>query len=213
MRRPAPAEASNDNRPATALVTALAFARHREASCDRSFGHTKAQKILHVVEYAAGLDLGRNPIADAAGPNDFPHMLAAETWAETHEHFRFDKTGTPYQLQPLSGFGALVRQADAIDPATRKRIDRIIDLFLHMDAREAELFATVYAAWNNLLIDGATISDDAIVRAAREDWHESKLGILRAEFLKALAAVKRSGFTPSGKGKRVGAPPHPQLAL
>ena len=207
---PAPL-AINDNQFRTAIVIALSFSRHRSAGYERTFGHTKEQKIIHLIESEAGFDLGRSPLKDAAGPNDFRHMLAAEAWAEENRYFRVRDMGKGYQLEPLERFDALLRQADVIDLKTRKMIDRVIEIFLPMKKDEAALFATVYAAWNNLLIDGVTPNDDAIIREAREDWHPAKLDIPRGEFVKALAAVRRSGMSPTGTGKRIGEPPHPKL--
>lgn len=198
--------AANDNRSRTAAIIARAFARHRRRQRDWSFGHVKAQKTLHMVEAVAEYELDRVPIKDAAGPNDMPHMGRAERWAEDNRHFRFRKVGEGYRLEPMDGFDALLRQADAIDTMQLRAIDRVIDIFIPMDMREAELFATVYAAWNNLLIDGATLTDDTIIREARDDWHHKKLDIDRSEFVKALAAVRKSGMIPTGKGKRVGEP-------
>jgi type I restriction enzyme, S subunit len=198
---PAPA---NDNNLRSAIIIALAFARHRAAGAERSFGHTKEQKIMHVVECHSGFDLGRNPQKDAAGPNDFQHMLKVEAWAEANRHFRVFDTGKGYRLETLDRFDALLRKVDMIDPDTRKVIDRVIAVFLPMGMREAELFATVYAAWNNLLIDGEPDTDDAIIREAREDWHPKKANIPRPEFVTALAEVRRSALIPTGKGKRVG---------
>lgn len=198
--------AGDDSRPMTAAIMARAFARHQRNQRDLTFGHVKAQKTLHMVEAVAGYELGRTPIKDAAGPNDMPHMGRAERWAEDNRHFRFPKVGEGYRLEPLDAFDALLRQTAAIETIQLKAIDRVIDIFIPMDTREAELFATVYAAWNNLLIDRQTPVDDAIIREAREDWHREKLKIDRAEFVKALAAVRRSGMIPTGKGKRVGEP-------
>jgi hypothetical protein len=41
--------------------------------------------------------------------------------------------------------------------------------------RQAEIVATLYAAWNNLLLDGQQPNDEAIVSEAREQWHKDKL--------------------------------------
>lgn len=204
LTKPVTPSAANDNALRSALIIALAYARHRAAGFERTFGHTKEQKIMHVVESEAGFYLGRNPQKDAAGPNDFRHMLAAEAWAEENRHFRVRDTGKGYRLEPLERFDALLRQADAIDPDKRNAINRVIDVFLPMNMREAELFATVYAAWNNLKLDGEPDTDDAIIWEAREDWHPKKLEIPRSDFVKALAAVRKSGLIPTGKGMRVG---------
>lgn len=199
----ATAQPANDNRRNTAMVLALAFARHQRANRDRSFGHVKAQKILHMVEAEAGFDLGRAPRRDAAGPNDFPHMLAAEDWAMATKHFSFSKSGEGYTFKPLTNFDDLTKAARAIEPVTRTRIERVIDLFIPMDMQQSEVFATVYAAWNNLLIEGKPISDDTIINAAREDWHPNKLKIDRVEFVKALHQLRDKNCTPSGQGKFV----------
>ena len=83
----------------------------------------------------------------------------------------------------------------------------MIDVFLPMDMQASELFATIYAAWNNLKLDREPETDDAIIWEARDGWHPKKTEIPRIEFVKALAAVRKSGMIPTGKGKRVGEPP------
>jgi hypothetical protein len=52
--------------------------------------------------------------------------------------------------------------------------DRIIKLFLPMETEHAEVVATVYAAWNDLLLDGKNPTDEAIVSEARENWSEER---------------------------------------
>ena len=93
----------------------------------------------------------------------------------------------------------------------RARIEKIIALFVPMDTDDAELFATLYAAWNNMLIEGKSPDDADILRAAREDWHPDKLKIPRDRFAAALRHLKASEFVPSGRGKFV--PPAPQRDL
>lgn len=203
-----------DARRDTAMVLALAYERHKGQNRDKSLGHTKEQKILHMVEAEAGFDLGRHPIRDAAGPNDFEHMLAAEEWAEANQYFSVTKRPSGgYQFQPLAQFRELLRFAHSIDPATRKKIDRIIDAFIPMDMQEAEVFATVYAAWNNLLIEGRTPTEDEIIRAAREEWHSNKLDIPPMKFVKSLRQLRASKFVPQGQGRFVPAPPQGVLPL
>ncbi|MGL4638088.1 MAG: restriction endonuclease subunit S [Beijerinckiaceae bacterium] len=198
-------QAANDNRQTTAMVLALAFERHKRANRDKSLGHVKAQKILHMVEAEAGFDLGRTPRRDAAGPNDFQHMLAAEEWAESAKHFSFTKIGEGYTFKPLSNFDVLTAAARKIAPTTLAQINRIIDLFIPMDMQQSEVFATVYAAWNNLVIEGKPVTDDAIIRAAREDWHPSKIAIPRTRFTDALRDLRAKGCTPTGQGRFVAA--------
>jgi hypothetical protein len=179
---------------------------------DKTFGHVKAQKILHLVEAEADFDLGRTPIKDAAGPNDFPHMLAAEEWAEARKHFRFPrKSGGGYQFVTMANYDELLDSARLIEPAKREKIERIIDLFVPMDMQEAELFATVYAAWNNLLLEGHSPTGEDIVRAARENWHEKKSTIPRHKFFEALRLLRDKDCKPAGRGRKVESSPQGSL--
>ena len=203
-----------DMRRDTALVIALAYERHKKSNRDKSFGRTKEQKILHMVEAEAGFNLGRQPIRDAAGPNDFQHMLDAEEWAEANRYFRVSERATGgYEFQPLDQFRELLSFAGSIDPAIRAKIERVIDAIIPMNMQEAEVFATVYAAWNNLLIEGKAPSDDEIIRAARDEWHFSKLDIHRAKFVEALRRVRASNFVPQGQGRFVPPPAQGRLPL
>lgn len=72
-----------------------------------------------------------------------------------------------------------------------------------MDTRTIEIFATVYAAWNNLLLQGAPISDESIVTEARENWHPRKLAIERSRFFGAITWIRQHGFVPRGTGRVV----------
>lgn len=73
-----------------------------------------------------------------------------------------------------------------------------------MKSEDAEVFTTVHAAWNNLLHDGETISDDAIVKEARDTWHPAKLKISAQKFHDAIKLIRAKGVEPDGKAKYVG---------
>lgn len=62
-------------------ITALALQKHIEKNQQHSFHHVKAEKIIHLSEYILNIDLERNPVKDAAGPNDFTHAKKVESRA------------------------------------------------------------------------------------------------------------------------------------
>ncbi|GLR55266.1 restriction endonuclease subunit S [Shinella yambaruensis] len=190
----------------SAYILSLAYVRHRFARRERTFGHVKAQKILHLVEAEAGFDLGRAPMRDAAGPNDFKHMLAVEQWAREHERFVFENNGAGYVLRQLSDFDKSLATEHGPEPSARAIATRLIDLFVPMDTRQAEIFATVYSAWNNLLIEGQAPTDTEIVWAARDGWHPDKLKLPARDFFSALAKLRLEGIVPKGTGKFVHGP-------
>ena len=74
---------------------------------------------------------------------------------------------------------------------------------LPLNLQRSEVVATVYAAWNNLLLDGQSPTDEQIVLAARENWHPDKLLIDRDNFFKTIDWIRKKNICPQGKGKRV----------
>ena len=165
-------------------VLAIAYQLHEKKRKQHLFGHVKAEKIAHLIEARLGIDLGRNPIKDAAGPNDYPHLKAVEHRAKMAGFFVFQgskKTG--YQFAKRQLFDALVEKTRAALGNQNRALDDLLELMAPMNTQQAEIFATVYAAWNNLLLDGLPVTDESIVLEARENWHADKLAIPREKFL------------------------------
>jgi type I restriction enzyme S subunit len=169
------------------------------------FGHVKAEKIAHLVEAHLGIDLERVPVKAAAGPNDYPHLKKVESRAKKANWFdvRQQKADGAYIFHKQHGFDALLgKSAQALgDRATE--VDALINLLLPLNTRQAEIVATLYAAWNNLLLLGRSPSDEEIVYEARENWHASKLGIEREKFFKSLEWMRKQELVPVGRGRYV----------
>ncbi len=187
-----------------AAVLAIAYRAHEAKDRLKHFGHVKGEKIAHMVEYHIGINLDRSPVKDAAGPNDYPHLKKVESRAKKAGFFSVRKRDARYELTPLGGFDHLIERASEALGDRLDAVEDLIALMLPMTARQSEILATVYAAWNNLLVDGHDPADDAIVREAREDWHREKLKIPRGRFLKAIKWIRDNDLAPKGVGKKVG---------
>lgn len=188
-----------------AQVLAFAHSRHVTLGRAANFGHVKAQKTLHAVEAIGGLDLGRQPIKDAAGPNDFTHMRQAEDWARQQGFFEFvERANGGYDFRQLQNYGKLLHEAkrrlEQVDVTAKRAVELLVD----MDSDWAEIVVTTHAAWNNLILDRATITDDAIVHAARDNWHPDKLRYDKSRFHDAIRFIRNKGIEPDGTAKRVG---------
>jgi type I restriction enzyme S subunit len=186
-----------------ANVIAIAYVRHAKQQREKTFGRVKEQKVLHLVESIAKVDLGRQPMKDAAGPNDFQHMLKAEQWAKEQSFFEMVDRGQGYDFRQLKDFDKHLSRAQQELGPLLTRIEEVIDLLVPMDSQEAEVFATVHAAWNNLLIDGIDATEAAILNEARGTWHPHKLNIPEQKFKKAIELVRSKGLVPDGTGKYV----------
>lgn len=190
----------------SANVIALAYCQHETNKRDKTFGRVKAQKLLHLVESIAGIELGRKPIKDAAGPNDSVHMRAAENWAKKEQFFEFKQRtdGVGYNFIKLKRFDELLASAQAELQFYIDKFSSVVNLLMYKNKEEAEIFATVHAAWNNLIIDNVRIDDDSIIYEARNNWHPDKLKISEQAFRKAIQEIKNKRLEPDGKAKYVG---------
>lgn len=187
-------------------ILAMAHQLHEEAGRLEHFGHVKAEKIAHMVEARLGISLGRKPVKDAAGPNDFNHLKKVEHRARMTNCFEFKRTdNAAYRVQKLRGFDRLIERTQTALGNRLEEVERLLQWMLPMNAQQAEIVATVYAAWNNLLLDGKNPTDEEIVLESRENWHPNKLKIPRDKFFSAVKWLREQGVVPTGKGTRVSA--------
>jgi type I restriction enzyme, S subunit len=187
-------------------ILAMAYRLHEAHGKQVDFTHVKAEKIAHMIEAFAGIELGRCPVKDAAGPNDFRHLKGVEHRAKMADYFLFQRVeGAAYRVTKYRKFDELVARTEEALGDRRKEVNRLLDVMLPMDWRQAEIFATVYAAWNNLLLEGKEITDEKIALEAREHWHPDKIKIQREKFFRAIEWIKAKGFVPIGRGKKVAA--------
>jgi type I restriction enzyme S subunit len=187
-------------------IIARTYQKHEQVDNLATLGRVKAEKIVHLVEYHAGVDLNRNPIKDAAGPNDFTRLLSVEGAAKNSQYFETYKERGRYKFRRFQNLDQIANTTGEALGERKEEVDRIIGLLTPMRTQQAEVVTTVYAAWNNLLIDGADIDDDKIVYEARENWHEAKKKIERNKFVNAIQWLKNNNLVPTGHGKRVGEP-------
>lgn len=191
-------------------ILALAYSAHEaEPKYLPYFGHVKGEKVSHLVEAHLGIELDRAPVKDAAGPIDYPHLKKVESRARKVGWFdmRREPGATAYSLHKLAGFNELqVKTRQALGPRLGE-VEALLRLLLPLNTRQAEIVATLYAAWNNLLLAGLQPSDPQIIFEARDNWHPDKLKIEQERFEKGLSWIKAKGLVPSGQGRPVKSKP------
>ena len=186
-------------------IIAMALNRHEEGGKLLHFGHVKAEKISHLIESHLGIDLERAPIKDAAGPNDYPHLKKVESRARKANWFDVEQQQAEgaYTFTKKYGFDALVDKTAKALADKLADVDKLLTLLLPLNTKQAEIVATLYAAWNNLLLLGQSPTDEQIVYEARENWHESKLGIEKEKFTKGLQWMRDKELIPLGTGEYI----------
>ena len=196
---------ANDNRQALrAVVGAEIVSRQGSA---KNFGRVKLQKLIYLAEVHAGInELAGNYVRQAAGP------LAPELLSETERGMEaggFYRTVPPtnegdgYIYLRIGKAGAHGDQFAAMLGDRAATLTQLIDRFKNYDTRQVEAITTLYAVWNDALIDGETPNDDRIIRGVLEEWHPEKKDKFTATDLKTwLAWMRRNGVVPTGTGSR-----------
>jgi type I restriction enzyme S subunit len=172
----------------------------------RTFGQRKLQKVIYLAEHAAKLAaIQGNYLRDAAGPHDRQLMNKVEGQMQTHQWYeRIERETVGHAYRPLSQAGQH-RQAysSTWSGAERATIEQVIELMRDWDTDRCEMTVTLYAAWNDFILEGRPVSDEAIVDEVMHSWNDTKLRFGKTEWLAVLEEMKKHKILmPSGFGKR-----------
>ncbi|KQP23855.1 hypothetical protein ASF25_21480 [Methylobacterium sp. Leaf100] len=87
--------------------------------------------------------------------------------------------------------------------ARAAKFDKLIEDIGTIDTKGAEAVATLYAVWNDALIDGETPPDMEIVLAVLSEWHPEKAKKFgMSELHTWLGWMRRHHLVPTGGGPR-----------
>ncbi|KTC09048.1 restriction endonuclease [Pseudomonas syringae ICMP 11168] len=186
--------------------TLLAAEITHQLHSQRTFGQRKLQKVIYLAEHTARLAaIQGNYLRDAAGPHDRQLMNKVEGEMQTHQWYeRIERETIGHAYRPLSQAGQH-RQAysSAWSVAERATIEQVIELMRDWDTDHCEMTVTLYAAWNDCILEGRPVSDDAIVDEVMHSWNDTKLRFGKTEWLAILAEMKKHKILiPTGFGKR-----------
>nr|WP_314582126.1 restriction endonuclease subunit S [uncultured Pseudomonas sp.] len=172
----------------------------------RTFGQRKLQKVIYLAEHAARLaTIQGDYLRDAAGPHDRQLMNQIEGELQTRRWYeRIERETVGYTYLPLSLAGQHQQAYENTWLAEeRASIDQVIELMRGWDTDRCEMTVTLYAAWNDFILEGRPVTDEAIVDEVMHSWNDTKLRFGKTEWLAVLAEMKKHKILmPSGFGKR-----------
>lgn len=172
----------------------------------RTFGQRKLQKVIYLSEHAAKLTaIQGDYLRNVAGPHDRLLMNQIEDELRKHQWYeRVERDTVGYAYRPLSNAGQHQQSYESTwSSAERSIIKRVIELMRLWDTDRCEMIVTLYAAWNDYILEGRPASDEAIVDEVMHRWNEAKLRFSKSRWLEILADMKNSEIlTPTGFGKR-----------
>ncbi|WP_338530618.1 restriction endonuclease subunit S [Nitratireductor thuwali] len=171
------------------------------------FGRVKLQKELYLAEAHLGIDgLQGNYLREAAGPLDRALIDETERGLEAAGFYRAsqrDGTGTAVTYAPLAKAGQHKAELETLLGSKANELRKLITALRDLDRREVEAVATLYAVWNDALMDGEEPDDTAVINGVLTEWHTEKGEKFKADDLSRwLGWMKRQGLTPRGQGPR-----------
>ncbi|MCG7324073.1 restriction endonuclease subunit S [Achromobacter sp. ACRQX] len=171
------------------------------------FGRTAAAKVMYLAHAYIGLDLDLKPEREAAGPldtwiYDFERQGQDKRWFEVNEKTLVNgKKKTEYRC--LTALSEPAAKAEALmTPGQKAEFDRLIYTLADKKTEEVEIIATLFAVWNDFLIDGVQPTDTQIISDVRENWHERKARFTPAELGRWLDWLRRESIIPKGRPPR-----------
>lgn len=170
---------------------------------DPSFGKVKFQKALHLCEmHADAVEVEGNYFRQAAGPLDSQMMHSVHSQLKKQGWFDIEERrgGRGYVYRRGPKIHAYRKHFDRYFEGRAGTIDELLVLFAGMNTEQSEIVSTLYAAWNDLLLEGRDASPDAIIHLVLNEWAEEKRRISEDRWSRAIEWMRGKRLIPRGTG-------------
>lgn len=186
----------------SAMVAGVIIARHGQHP---GFGRMMVQKFLFMTQACASApEIGGNYERQAAGPLDRDLQNRVEADLEAAGLVRVQQEGgrgSRVQYEFLGDAVALRAELASALGDRMERFDYLSNQLGGLTKNGIEAVATLYAAWNDFLIDGRTPDRADIIREVLENWHPEKSRKFTADELGTwLDWMRRQNIVPDGTG-------------
>jgi type ISP restriction-modification system protein/N-6 DNA methylase len=190
------------------LQARLAIASHiiKDLEFDRHLGRVKFAKIFYLIDAKLNLSLNTKYYREAAGPLDgralYNSKFGIEQMGDSLNYFNTKKgAGQRVQYLPGKNIKESLEKGGQLLGKKGSEVNRIIELCGRLDTDQCEIVATLFACWNDLLIEEKKANDQDIIKEFLHNWHHKKLRFPKRRLLKALSWMKKHDLIPSGHGK------------
>ena len=169
---------------------------------DNTFGAVKCQKIIYLCEMHAQLEsLQTIYYREVAGPFNNNLFYGTISTIEKQDWFQKIKGEKNTRFIPSFNKGGHSLYFDNYWGNKRNKIHSIINIFRQFNTAKTELIATLYAVWNDLIIEGKQPEDIEIIHKFYE-WNISKIKYSESDCLATLDWMKKNDFIPNGFGRK-----------
>ena len=168
------------------------------------FSAISDEKLIFITEKVLELPLEGKYKKAAAGPldknarNEVKKIFKELNWFNVIE----GDSGQKEQYIPLDKLYEYNDLYNKCFSNKSQEIDRVLNLFTGQNLSKAEPVATLYAVWNNLLIDNKECSDETIIKGFYV-WSNRKARYNKNDLLDLLAWMRYHNLIPEGKGEKI----------
>ncbi|MGH8494113.1 MAG: restriction endonuclease subunit S [Moraxellaceae bacterium] len=178
-----------------------------QLKAEARMGQIKLQKVVNLAEYIACLkEIGSEPWRDVAGPYDRHFMEQVLQGMKSHQWYeeKTEEGEKAHRYIALTQAGQHRTDYEALwSPEQRQKISELIELMRPWKTDQCERVATLYSAWNDLLIEGREATEANILHEVLNRWNDSKRNYTEAQWQAELSAMKKHALLiPTGFGRR-----------
>jgi type I restriction enzyme S subunit len=168
---------------------------------DPAFHKIKFQKTLFLAEHHLRLpSMETHYRRDAADPHDNVAMRSIEKQLRDAKWYDMRRVNDQYVFERMEKVGSHAGYFKGYWGDYSERLDALLALLRPMKTLQAEIVATLYAAWNDFLIRGVAFDDAMIVQEVLTNWNPAKERITEERWHKGLVWMREKGLVPTGFG-------------
>lgn len=155
-------------------------------------------KMIYMIDYTLGLGLGINYLRYTHGPYN-PIIESIEKNLSAKGIISVN-TAKNYSYTVIDD--SFDSKYNELFAKHNSEIEKIVDYMKRMKSSRAEKIATLYAAWNDMIIDGVqNITDKMIIDDVMNNWTENKAKTDFSTWQHILNDMKDKKIIPYGYGK------------
>ena len=162
-------------------------------------GKTQLQKILYLLDEHLGFNHSTQYYRYAHGPYD----LQLDNYIDTLTNNHWYKHQPNRKIKFIKGtnHSNFVTEHGNAFAGKNAEVDKLINFLKPMKTSQVERIATLFAAWNDFIIDGVdNPTDDQIINDVMTNWTPNKGHTQYTTWQSTLAKMKQNGIIPKGKG-------------
>ena len=165
---------------------------------DPNFSNIKFQKVQFLAEHIIEADLNQNYYYQAAGPYDNSFMKSIYAHFKTQKWFETQNK----RFFPLTKEEKIEGYYQGYFAPAQERLDRLFNLLYKTTEAEAEIIATIYAVWNNRIIEDTSITEGELIEDFYQ-WSDRKQQYTKDQILVGLKWLRDNNLEPKGFGKLI----------